>query len=272
MFFANERHLSQDLITKLKSEAYIIIMEKDYQSSYIECADECRNTGNSKEGIAKMYDLLYRLQQADRTKDQDLILVNVYTFLGYHQSAYDLAKLCMELADRKNIAKLYTLESKAKSHQNNFIIKDLRKLKQRNTPIALQPADFVVSAIDENLICIKKDIVIFNKIVKAEKVKVFIYAICKPEDYIDRINDYLFWMADCQKELILFYNQEFAGGMPQKADTDWYDTLEVFGLKIIIGDNGRLYAEVASGDEYMPDHILDVEMQEREILAIQYDG
>ncbi|ULT23785.1 hypothetical protein KUH03_32315 [Sphingobacterium sp. E70] len=144
-------------------------MEKDYQSSYIECADECRKTGNSKEGVAKMYDLLYRLEQADRTKDQDLILVNVYTFLGYHQSAYDLAKLCMELADRKNIAKLYTLESKAKSHQNNFIIKDLRKLKHRNTPIALQPEDFVVSAIDENLICIKKILLYSTRSLKQKR-------------------------------------------------------------------------------------------------------
>lgn len=71
---------------------------------------------------------------------------------------------------------------------------------------------------------------------------------------------------------MLFYNQELSENMHQIAEIDWYDTLEVFGLRIIVGDSGHLYAEISSGDEIMPDHILDIEIQDFKIVAMGYDG
>lgn len=247
-------------------------MEMDYLKIYIERADLCRKTKNSKESIAKMYDLLYSLEAKDRTKEQDLVLVSVYVFLGFHQSAYELAKLSIDVTNRKNIVKLYSLETKAKSHQDNFIIKDIRKLKQKNVPVLLLPTDFIITPIQKKVFHIERDIVVFNKILKADRVKIVVDSADELENHIDKINDYLRWIADCRKELMLFYNQELGENMHQIAELDWYDTLEVFGLRIIIGDRGHLYAEISNGDEIMPDHILDIEIQDFKIVAMAYDG
>ena len=100
------------------------------------------------------------------------------------------------------------LEKKAKSHQNNFIIKD----------------------------------------------KGF-------DDSIDKIMNYIYWLSDCKDKLVEFYNTELSKYTGETANEDWYDTLEILGVRIIAGQNGNLYAEIAGGDDFAQNHILDIEIE-----------
>ncbi len=58
----------------------------------------------------------------------------------------------------------------------------------------------------------------------------------------------------------------------QKADKDWFDTLDILGLRVTVGVNGKLFAEVTGGDNFVPDHLLDIEIEEKTIVGMNYDG
>ncbi|MGJ1434178.1 hypothetical protein ACR79M_21415 [Sphingobacterium spiritivorum] len=248
-------------------------MEKNFTKDYIEISNEFRKSDASKESVEKLYDLLYDLQSSSRTKSDDLTLSNLYSLLGFHQSAYETFKSVTDLTDRKNTSKLYVLEEKAKSHKNDFIIKDIRKFRQQNERTKLLITDFLVSTTEENKVAIiDKDVVIFNKVVKNDKVEIFIYGEHKFENFTDKIIDYIFWLGDCKKELIEFYNKELSEDSGEEADKEWYDTLEIYRLRITVGQNGNLYAEISGGDDFSQDHILDIEIENKTITAMNYDG
>ena len=119
---------------------------------------------------------------------------------------------------------------------------------------------------------IGKDVTVFNKIVKNEKIEISIYGNHKIENYTDKIIDYIFWLGDCKKELIKFYNKELADETDEKADKDWYDTLEIYSLNVGVAVNGKLFAEISAGDDFASDHILDIEIEENKIIEMNYDG
>ena len=101
-------------------------MEKNFTKNYIEISNEFRKSNASKESVEKLYDLLYDLENSTRSKNDDLTLSNVYSLLGFHLSAYEVFKSIADLNDKKSTSKLYVMEEKAKSHKNNFVIKDIR--------------------------------------------------------------------------------------------------------------------------------------------------
>jgi len=248
-------------------------LEKNFAKEYIEASNEFRKSKASKESVGKLYDLLYELKNADRTKSDDLILSNVYSLLGFHLSAYETFKLVADLTDRKNASKLYVLEDKAKSHKNDFIIKDIRKLRSEIKQAKLLPTDFVKSESGEHKFkVIDKDIVVFNKVVKNDKFEICLSGDHKFEDFTDKIIDYIDWLCNCKKELVAFYNTELSGDTDEVADDDWYDTLDLYGVRIIIGQNGNLYSEISGGDDFCQDHILDIETSGKTISSMSYDG
>ena len=247
--------------------------ENNYSKDYVEISVEFRKSNSSKESVEKLYDLLYKMEKSERNKNDDLILSNIYTLLGFHQSAYEVFKSTADLTDRKNTSKLYVLEEKAKSHKNDFIIKDIRKFRGKNKQTKLSPTNFVKSKSDGNEYnIIDKDVVIFNKIIENEKVKVCLYGVHKFEDYADKIIDYIYWLGDCRNRLIEFYNSEVSEWSDETANDDWYDTLEIFGVNIIVGVNGNLYSEISCGDDNAQDHILDIETESETITSMNYDG
>lgn len=248
-------------------------MKKNFMKDYIEIADEFRTSNASKKSVEKLYDLLYHLENSPRTKNEDLILSNVYGLLGFHLSAYQVFKSVADLNDKKAISKLYMMEEKAKSHQNDFVIKDIRKYKQKNGQTKLSTNDFRGAETAENkLTIVDKDVVIFNKIVKNKKIAISLYGNHKIENYIDKIIDYIFWLGDCKIALIEFYNGELSEYTKEVANDDWYDTLEILSTHIGVTVNGNLFAEISAGDDFAPDHILDIEIDEQEITGMNYDG
>ena len=80
---------------------------------------------------------------------------------------------------------------------------------------------------------------------KNEKIEIGFYGNHNIEECIEKIIDYIFWLGDCKKELIKFYNKELSEETDEKADNDWYDTLEVYSVNIGIAVNGKLFAEIS---------------------------
>lgn len=248
-------------------------MEKNYQKEYIDISTEFRKSNSSKESLGQLFDLLYELEKVNRSQNEEKILSNIYSLLGYHKSAYEVYKPTVDLTNRKETKKLYTLEQKAKSHADYFATKDIRKLRKKNEEVKLLLDDFIRDEGDENRFLLKKkDVIIFNKPLKNDKIEIYAYGNNKFEDYGIKIIEYIYRLGDCRDLLIEFYNSELSEDMDEIANEDWYDTLEIFSARIIVGENGKLFAEVSVGDEFMSDHILDIETEEMKIITMGYDG
>lgn len=97
--------------------------------------------------------------------------------------------------------------------------------------------------------------------------------ICFPDEqlekYIPAVNEYLYWLSDCQKDLINYYNTQ---NPIQEANPDWFHTLEVFRVEVNLDNTSNLFATVVAGDSYLRDHLLDIELENREIISMNYDG
>ncbi|MDR2861563.1 MAG: hypothetical protein LBV07_03320 [Syntrophobacterales bacterium] len=143
----------------------------------------------------------------------------------------------------------------------------------KNKQTKLTPTDFVISESGENEFSIVgSNVVIFNKAVENDKIGICIYGPHKFEDYASKIIGYIYWLSGCKSELKNFYNAEMSEYTEEKANDDWYDTLEIFSVKIIVGMNGSLYSEISCGDNISQYHILDIETENETITSMNYDG
>jgi hypothetical protein len=245
-------------------------MNKNYMKEYIDFSNEFRKSNGSKESVEKMYDLLYELESIEKNKQESLVLSNVYILLGFHRSAFETFKEAADSKNTKDTSKLYVLEQKAKSHENNFIIKDLRKLRGKKEKVQLVLSDFSQSKKDEKKFKIKnKNIVVFNKVLEKGKFSIYL-----PnnhiEAYFDKIVEHINWLSNCKNELIDFYNKEQYDSQI-RADLDWYDTLELYRVLIIINDDGT-FTSVTAGDDFYRDHLLDIELSGNKITSMNYSG
>ncbi len=244
-------------------------MDRDYTKDYIELSTAFRKSEASTKSIEKLYDLLYELENTNRTNQDDIVFSNIYTLLGFHESAYEVFKTVADLTNRKEATKLYVMEGKAKSHKNNFIIKDIRKYREKREQPKLELSDFVKSKNNKNKFKIaNKSIVVFNKLTEKGKVSVYLPSE-HIENYLDKISDYINWLSNCQIELIDFYNNECN---EDRANKDWYDTLEVYRTQIIVEDSGCIFCSISGGDDFYRDHLLDIEIINSTVTSMSYNG
>lgn len=244
-------------------------MDKNYMKEYIEFSNEFRKSNGSKESVEKIYGLLYELESIAKSKQENLVLSNVYILLGFHRSAYEIFKEAADSKNTKDVSKLYVLEQKAKSHENNFIIKDLRKFREKQNRSKLTVNDFSQLKDGNEFEVSENKAVIFNKI-KTGEISIYL-----PDsdfgNYSDQIIEHIFWLGDCKKDLIEFYNEnnDFT---EETADEDWYDNLEIYRSRITIDISGNIETILSIGDHFSQDHILDVEMTNKKIVSMNYDG
>ena len=247
-------------------------MQHDFSKKYIEVSGEFRQTNGSKQSVERLYDLLYELEGAALTQEDTMTLSNVYSMLGFHKSAYEIYKSVADESDRKVVSKLYAMAEKAKSHENNFILKDIRNLRKQQKIVPLKESDFLISEVDLNKAKIATSVVIFNRIVASNNIEIFNYAEYGFATYIRRVIDFIFWLGGCKDELIEFYNEGLNQSSEETANDDWYYTLDVFRVRINVGKNENLYAEISAGDDFIRDHILDIELDNRTVMSMNYDG
>jgi hypothetical protein len=244
-------------------------MNSDYTKDYIALSNEFRKSNASTESVEKLYDLLYELENTNRTKQNDIVLSNIYSLLGFHKSAYEVFKTVADLTNRKDATKMYVMEQKAKSHKDNFIIKDIRKYREKKIQPKLELSDFVASKNHKNQFgIVNKEIVIFNKTIKEDTISIQIPSE-HIEDYSVKIIHYINWLNDCKTDLIDFYNKEYD---EDKANEDWYDTLVIYSTRIIIEESEAIFCTISGGDDFYQDHLLDIEITNDVITLMNYNG
>lgn len=242
--------------------------------SYIDASTAFRKLETPMEQVTdastgQLYDLLYQLEPKNRNAEENLILCNVYSLLEYHLSAYELFKTMANPENLKDKSKLYTMEQKAKSHKNTFAIKDIRTLKkkQKNKQYSFQLSDFVFSeeiGEEKYYDLVQEEVIIFSQVLHRTDFRVFVHKDYALEKEFNRLLAYLNWLADAKETLIAYYNKEFSSYLEMEANQDWYDTLEVYSAEVGIMKGGRCFANIGAGDNYISDHILDIEFSEDE--------
>ena len=242
---------------------------------YIDASNAFRKATDYHEGAIALYDLLYDLQaKEERTKEEERILTDTYTLLEYHLSAYETFLRIADPTNYKEKSKLLVLEDKAKTHKNTFCIKDIRKLRGKRAQKPFEKEDFVSkekTTFGHQYKIQREKILIFNKELEGNRFELFIHSKITFEECFSKIKEYLEWFATAKEVIINSFNYEFkAYDVFPKADDNWYDTLEVYRMRVEIGEKG-IFANVEAADIYT-DHLLIIEFEEKEITHMWLDG
>ena len=246
-----------------------------YKKKYNELSKMFRESYSVNDLASDLFDLLYALQADEQTSENLLLQSHIYALLEYWESAY---KLLLEVGGDKNHKlknKLFVFSEKAKTHKDIFGVKDLRKLRERKTIDLLFPEDIALVDNYTNHYCIKnKQVVIFNKYCPLDRF-VIISSIPFDDRAKTKVIDYIYWLADLRESLISFYNSEKNSFLPfldGKADDYWYDTLALFSARIYLHNLSDITASIAIGDELIADHIIDIELSNKECIEMSIDG
>ena len=242
---------------------------------YIDASNAFRKATDCHEGAIALYDLLYDLQaKEERTKEEERILTDTYSLLGYHLSAYETFLRIADTTNYKEKSKLVVLEDKAKSHKDTFCIKDIRKLRVKRAQKPFEKEDFVIkekTTFGHQYKIQREKILIFNKELEGNRFELFIHSKITFEECFSKIKEYLEWFATAKEVIINSFNNEFEGDeVFPKADDNWYDTLEVYRMRVEVGEKG-IFANVEAADIYT-DHLLIIEFEEKEITHMWLDG
>ena len=242
---------------------------------YIDASNAFRKATDYHEGAIALYDLLYDLQaKEERTLEEERILTDTYTLLEYHLSAYETFLRIADTTNYKEKSKLLVLEDKAKSHKDTFCIKDIRKLRVKRAQKPFDKEDFYLkeeTSFGHQYKLQREKILIFNKELEGNRFELFIHSKITFEECFSKIKEYLEWFATSKEFIINSFNNEFKDyDVFPKADDNWYDTLEVYRMRVEVGEKG-IFANVEGADIYT-DHLLIIEFEEKEITHMWLDG
>ena len=183
----------------------------------------------------------------------------------------------MRIADTTNYkekSKLLVLEDKAKSHKDTFCIKDIRKLRVKRAQKPFDKEDFYLkeeTSFGHQYKIQREKILIFNKELEGNRFELFIHSKITFEECFSKIKEYLEWFATAKEFIINSFNNEFKDyDVFPKADDNWYDTLEIYRMRVEVGEKG-IFANVEAADIYT-DHLLIIEFEEKEITHMWLDG
>ena len=246
----------------------------NYMKQFIELSKEYKKNNKSRRIIAKIVEFMSILEK-ENSRENKLILTNVYTILGFHKKAFDLHMEIYDKNNQKENKKLYVMEQKAKYLEDKFAVKLNQKavieIKEKNNYI---PENFIRKEKFEglNLYELNKDCVIFNKIFDVQPLKI----IFKEENeelfgHLSKINECIFWLGgNCKQELIKYYNQNLEMLGTDEADDEWYENLKINGVIIEVLKNGKLFTNIGFSDPYLPYIPYQVEIIENKICSINW--
>jgi len=245
-------------------------MDKNFMQEYITLSKDFRET-KSPESIDKLYSFLDELRLQENDKQATLVLSQVYSLLAFHKSAYETFLKTADKNNPKDTKKLFTMSELAKSHGDNFIVKN--KLKKPVLPKTerLILSDFELKLENENFTSFETDkkLIIFGKLFDNEPLKLCLSKGVKLESCIEKIADYVQWLCDCKKILMKFYNNN---DFEDEANDDWYDSLEIIGVLLDVNEKEKIFATLNCGDDFWSDHILDIEIDDKKVVSMGYDG
>ncbi|MFA0960916.1 hypothetical protein AB9P05_03865 [Roseivirga sp. BDSF3-8] len=137
---------------------------------------------------------------------------------------------------------------------------------QQNKPLTL--SDF--NKASPHTYTINKEVVIFNAPTESQSITIKV-----PNDdlqeHLPKINNYLSWLTTCSSTLIQAYNKDpYYDDVV--ADDSWFQNIQVYKATIMLNQDGSISAIISGGDDQVLDHILDVELKNKEVTYIGYDG
>jgi hypothetical protein len=247
-------------------------MAENYMNQYIELSKAYRENNKSQETIRKIYDLMNSLEK-DGNNDNKMVLVYVYTLLAYHKKAYDLFFKIYNKDNRKQKSKLFDMERMSKSHGDNFAIK-LRKKPEINKMTNYSVSDFVKKDTvgEYKNYVLNKTCIIFNQLFDKKPLEIELYKDFSLSEYTTQISNYIHWLGgECKAEIIDYFNKNMTF-VKEKADDEWYESLEIYSVSITLTKNEKSCATITCGDNIFVDHILDIETEEYKIWSMNIDG
>lgn len=227
-----------------------------------------RDSKQSKESIEALYALLDETQNAP-DKTSLLVRSQVYSLLAYHKKAYDIFVAIADKSNRKDISRLFEMEQLAKSHQDNFALKRKPAPVQRLPELTLN--DFIKEdggVPGETVFSVARKNLVFGKIFDSKPLFIHLEQNIALEDVFPQLVTYIKWLGNCKMELIDYYNRNFDSNVNE----EWYDYLDLFGVRITVTDLQRLTADITCGDEIAQDHLLDIAFEGKTIISMNYDG
>jgi hypothetical protein len=129
---------------------------------------------------------------------------------------------------------------------------------------------------------IKKDVVIFGKILKKENFQISARDIENLDDYLENVNRYLEWLGNECKEYLVNKFCEIVSSWDIKKEItpkeveeiQWYENLKVYHTTIFTGlDNDKkkyISARISCSDIYRKDKIIEFNLDEKQI-EMKYD-
>lgn len=245
-------------------------MDCELTKRYIKLTEEFQATDGSQKSIEGLYDLLEIVKTKD---DEKRLLANIYSKLKLHKSAYETFKTVANSSNKKDKIKLFTLKQSAKFGDTECF-KDIRKLRGEKKQTVLSKED--IKLCDEKMglyEIVDEGIVIFNKYIKndIENGRVQIYVDDDIYAFADKIINHIYFLGKCKQNLINYYNEQEISIFEEKADEDWFDTLEVYSISLEL-NGGEIYSDISCGDELFSDHILEIGFKGEEVVSMSYDG
>lgn len=222
----------------------------------------------------ELFDLLYMLQAIKQTPENKALQSDIYAVLEYWQTAYKLLLESVEIGDSTMQSKLFFFSEKARTYKDTFGLKDIRRSRLRKEVAIINLDNFVRKGDLSTIYSMDNvNIVVFNKYCPMDKFNIHATSVLSSIDKVELI-EHMHWLSDIREQLIEFYNSNINGYLPfieERANDDWYDTLDVYGTTIRYYGIGEIETTVSVGDQFIRDHVIDLVFNNKECSEMRFD-
>lgn len=242
-------------------------------------SQEFKKSNASKESINKLYDLVYELNGRKRNLEENYILASTHRLLGNrHEAKKILEKVLESCVGRQKERPLKLLQEIVHENKNfprkDRIYRDLRDAKKIKKAPALSFDDFITRQDHEEFITSLsgnvKNIVIFNKHVETSSVNIFSKKI-PDELFILKLIYYFEWLSGIKADLMAFYEKTESDFKIGHDSAAWFDGLDIWGVDIIINDQGTIETDLLIQDYYNHNSGFCLSLREDVITDLEYD-
>lgn len=248
---------------------------KNYQKKYNDLVKQFRENFNNRDISLELFDLLYALQSIEQTKENKALQSNIYAVLEYWKTAYRLLLESVDTENSKIQSKLFVFSEKARTYKDTFGLKDIRQSRQKKDAPIINLDDFVRKGDLSTIYGMDNvNLIVFNKYCPIDKFNIHASSVLSSIDKVELI-EHMHWLSDTREQLIEFYNSHSNAYLPfmeERADDDWYDTLDVYSTTIRYRGIGEIETTVSVGDQYIKDHIIDLVFNNKECCEMHFDG
>ncbi|NUU79787.1 hypothetical protein [Paenibacillus xylanilyticus] len=135
--------------------------------------------------------------------------------------------------------------------------------------------DFIemVEESDERYKCyiLKSTVQIFKQSIKdgdLNDVRIYISTSVQLDAIVSIVESYLHWFTECEAAFRNYYENE----LREQVSKDWFNEIEVYRVDIIFNNKEDYGATIACGDNVLQGHIMIIDFDREQVLAIHFNG